>query len=58
MRKKILMLLLSLAALAGAQVLAPSRAEAVKCWTTCCSNSPNTCITCCVGRPCPDLACP
>ena len=57
MRKKGLMLLFSLAALAGAQALTPSRAEAVKCWTTCCPNT-TRCITCCVGQICPDLACP
>lgn len=57
MRKKVLMLLFSLAALAGAQALTPSRAEAVKCWTTCCPNT-TRCITCCVGQICPDLACP
>jgi hypothetical protein len=58
MRKKILMLLLSLAALAGAQALAPSRAEAVKCWTSCCPDNPNICMTCCINGPCLDLACP
>jgi hypothetical protein len=57
MRKTILRLLLSLGTLAGAQALAPSPAEAVKCWKTCCPNS-TRCITCCTGQICPDLACP
>lgn len=57
MRKKLALLAFALSAVAATMTLAPAPAEAVKCWTTCCSGS-TRCITCCVGRPCPDLACP
>ena len=54
MKKRLLFLALSLVAVTAA--LAPAPADAVKCWTTCCSNG--TCFTCCVGSGCPDIACP
>lgn len=57
MKKKFALLALALSAVAATMTLAPSPSQAVQCWTTCCPNS-TFCFTCCLGRPCTDVACP
>ena len=56
MRRKILFLILALAAI-GAELglLAPRRAEAA-CHKFCCPDAPSRCSTCCVPRC--DMNCP
>jgi hypothetical protein len=58
LRKKLLMLLLALAALAGAGtgLFSPQPADAA-CPTYCCPGYPNICVTCCRPWQC-DLNCP
>ncbi|HEX9940993.1 MAG TPA: hypothetical protein VGG03_03170 [Thermoanaerobaculia bacterium] len=55
MNRKIVLLILALAAAAGASLSTPA-AEAA-CRKICCPNDPTACIECC-SRPCPVLRCP
>ena len=55
MKKKLVFLLVALAAAAGAHLTA-APAEAARCNTYCCPGT-TYCITCCTGQVCPDLAC-
>jgi len=58
MRRKMILLLVALGALAGARLglFSPDRAEAA-CFTYCCPDAPSVCVTCCAGHSC-DLNCP
>ena len=56
MRKKLMLLTFALALAAGAIAARP--AAAIVCFTTCCEEDPSICFTCCLGRPCLNLACP
>ena len=64
MRKKLIYLTLSLAAVAGAQAgLKPAEAaKPTRCWQVCCATAPTICTTCCVTRDgaeiCGILNCP
>ena len=56
MRKKLLLLLVALAATAGLGLFADRPAEAA-CKKICCPGDPPACITCCQA-PCPTIVCP
>jgi hypothetical protein len=58
MRRKLMLLLFPVVALAAAAtgLLSPRPAEAA-CFTYCCPDYPTVCVTCCGGHYC-DLNCP
>ena len=59
MKKKLALLLVALAAVAGAHLsTAPAQAAPAGCVKYCCPENPTICVTCCPGKPCPGLGCP